>query len=278
MPCLNPAAKIRFRKGKRVKRVGFVALSCVVSAVLLFFFTLHNFPYGALVKRLDAFLAREYGAGLSVGKVKHRYPMKVTLTDLEVVKRDGTFALKASDVDVRLRLLSLSPEKTLELGGRGIQVKTGYLRTSKSRFRLLSKVMLSAARKKAERPASAGPERLPIEYVSVSAEGTEVERVLLSGFELSSFKVPVVELELLSEKGFLNVNRGSVKSDLFGSEISGRMNLSGMDISIAVRMSAEFFRRYSELTSIFDQIGKDGAFRIHIQGSAERPLVRVVPL
>jgi type II secretion system protein N len=264
-----------------VKKIGLIALTCVLSAVLLFFFTLHNFPYGAVVKRLDALLAREYGASLSVGEVKHRYPMKVTLRDLEVAKRDGTFSLKASDMDVRLRLLSLSPEKKLELDGRGIQVKTAYLRTSKSRFRLLSKLRLSALRRKTERAGAAGSgganaKGLPVDYVSVSAQGTEVEQLLLSGFELASFKVPVVDLELRNENGFLNVKRGSVKSDLFGSEISGRMSLSGMDISIAVRMSAEFFRRYSELTSIFDQIGKNGAFGISIQGSPERPLVRVV--
>jgi type II secretion system protein N len=261
---------------EKVKKIGFIALSGIVSIVLLFFFTLHNFPYGAVVKRLDAGLAREYGANLSVGRVKHRYPLKVTLTDFQVEKRDGTFSLEASDLDVRLRLLSFSPRKKLELSGRGIRVKTGYLHTSKSSFQLLSKLRLSALRKKDETGTSESPGALPIDYLSLSAQGTEVEKMYLSGFEFSSFKVPVVELMLQNENGFLNVKRGSIKSDLFGSEIAGRLNLSGVDIAVAVKMSAEFFRRYSDLTGIFNQIGKDGSLKISIQGSTERPIVRIM--
>jgi type II secretion system protein N len=281
MPCLRPTRRIRFKRMEKVKKIGFIVLSCIVSIVLLFFFTLHNFPYGAVVKRLDAGLAREYGANLSVGAVEHRYPLKVILTDIQIVKRDGTFSLKASDLVVRLRLLSFSPRKTIEMGGRGIQVKTGYLHTSKSRFELLSKLRLSALRKKTEPETPGGstpgdPGGLPVDFISLSAQGTEVEKVYLSGFEFSSFKVPVVELVLQNENGFLNVKRGTVKSDLFGSEIAGRVNLSGVDLSVAVKMSAEFFRRYSDLTGIFNQIGKDGSLTISIQGSTQRPIVRVV--
>jgi type II secretion system protein N len=261
---------------EKVKKIGFIALSGIASIVLLILFTIHNFPYPAVVNRLDARLAREHGTSLSVGAVEHRYPWKVVLRDIRIVKRDGTFSLKASDLDVRLRLLSFSPRKTLEVGGRGIQVKTGYLHTSKSRFQLLSKLRLSALRKKTEPGSSEGPGGLPVDFISLSAQGTEVDKVYLSGFEFTSFKVPVVELVLQNENGFLNVRRGSVKSDLFGSEITGRLNLSGVDISVAVKMSAEFFRRYSDLTGIFDQIGKDGSLKISIQGSTERPLVRVV--
>jgi type II secretion system protein N len=261
---------------EKVKKIAFIALSCIVSIVLLFFFTLHNFPYGAVVKQLDAELAREYGANLSVGAVRHRYPLRVTLADFRIAKRDGTFSLEASDLDVRLRLLSFSPRKTVELGGRGIRVKTGYLHTSKSRFQLRSKLKLSAMRKKAETGALEGRGAFPVDYFSLSAQGTEVDKLYLSGFEFASFKVPVVELMLQNENGYLTVKRGSVKSDLFGSEIAGRLNLSGMDISVAVKMSAEFFRRYSDLTGIFNQIGKDGSLRIGIQGSTERPIVRVM--
>jgi type II secretion system protein N len=261
---------------EKVKKIGFIVLACIVSIVLLFFFTLHNFPYGAVVKRLDADLAREYGASVSVGTVKHRYPMRVILTDLTIVKRDGTFSLKASDLDLRLRLLSFSPLKTIEVSGRGVQVNTGYLHTSKSRFALLSKLRLSALGKKTEPAPSGDRGGVPVDFFSLSAQGTEVEKVYLSGFEFSSFKVPVVELALQKENGFLNVKRGSVKSDLFGSEITGRLNLSGIDVSVAVKMSAEFFRRYSDLVGIFDQIGKDGSLTISIQGSTDRPMVRVV--
>jgi hypothetical protein len=135
---------------------------------------------------------------------------------------------------------------------------------------------LSALRKKDETGTSESPGALPIDYLSLSAQGTEVEKMYLSGFEFSSFKVPVVELMLQNENGFLNVKRGSIKSDLFGSEIAGRLNLSGVDIAVAVKMSAEFFRRYSDLTGIFNQIGKDGSLKISIQGSTERPIVRIM--
>jgi hypothetical protein len=228
------------------------------------------------VKRLDADLAREYGVSFSVGAVKHRYPLKVILTDLLIAKRDGTFSLEANGLDLRLRLLSFSPRKTVEMGGQGVQVKTNYLNTSKTRFELLSKLRLSALGKKTGPGPSGGPGEVPVDFISLSAQGTEVDNVYLSGFEFSSFKVPVVEMVLQNENGFLNVKRGSIKSDLFGSEIAGRLNLSGVDIAVAVKMSAEFFRRYSDLTGIFNQIGKDGSLKISIQGSTERPIVRIM--
>jgi hypothetical protein len=164
----------------------------------------------------------------------------------------------------------------VEIGGGGVQVKSGYVVSSKSRVSLLSTVRLPARRTKRSQKPVPGPAPLPLDYLSLTVQGTEVEQVSIAGFEFTSFKVPVIELVLQNADRNLEVKRGNVKSDLFTSEISGAMDAEIVDLSIVIRMSAEFFKRYATLSGFFDQIGKDGTIRMRIQGNTRSPVVKII--
>jgi len=261
---------------KSVTKIGLIAFLSVLSAALLLFFVLLNFPYGAAVKRLDLFLAKEHGTNLSVGRIRYRYPFHLVLGDLRLSRKDGSFSVKVDDLNVRVHLLSFRGSKKVEIGGGGVQVKSGYVVSSKSRVSLLSRVRLPTRRaKRAQKPVP-GPASLPLDYLSLTVQGTEIERVSIAGFEFTSFKVPVIELVLQNVDRSLEVKRGNVKSDLFTSEISGAMDAEIVDLSIVIRMSAEFFKRYAALSGFFDQIGKDGTIRMRIQGKTRSPAVKII--
>lgn len=252
----------------KILKIGSIFLLSVFGALLLLFFLVHNFPYETAMKRLDHMVAERYGAHIRVGHVKHRFPLRLNLSSVRVKGGDGSFTVQLEDLFLRLGFVGFSRLKTLEIGGRGLSLSSDYVTLSKSSFHLLSRFRLELLSKAFDDEF--------VDYVSCSLEGTKVERASLSGIEFSPFSVPLIELVLKRKNQYLNVERGTARSDLFVSEIAGTLDSESVDLTIGIDFTPEFQRQYGQLTELINSISTGGKLKIIVQGDPAHPQVRLV--
>jgi len=253
---------------EKVKKIGLIAVISLFSVFLLVVFVMVNFPYEAVIRRIDNTLARRQGASLTTADARYRFPFTLLLDDIRYRKDDGTLDIQIDRLAILLRLLSFSRAKTLQIDGSGLDVKSDSIDLSKVHFTLSSSLLLPLLREEFRPDA--------IRSLSFRTEGMRIDRVFISGFEFTSFKVPVVDIVLRNEENDFLIERGLIKSNLFSSEMSGSFGLEKVDGKIILSLTGEFYRQYSNLKTLVDSITDNGKLTLTIRGSTNRPDVKIL--
>jgi hypothetical protein len=250
-----------------LKKISIIIALSIASLLLLSIFVLYNFPYDSVIKRIDLYLTDHYAVNLNVQKVKYRYPFKLFFKDVRLVSEDGSFNVHIDSILFRLKLIGSSKSKNAEIAGSGIYVKSNYLDLSKARVTVVSGFKLVPLLKEGDKNA--------VDFIGLKMQGAEINRLTLAGFEFLSFKIPEADILLRKKNGNFTFERGSIRSDLFTSVISGEMNYETIDGRIIIELSNEFFRQYINIKGLLDSIAAGGKLDISIKGSLKKPQVRL---
>lgn len=250
----------------KLKKVSLIIAVVIVSVLLLTLFTLFNFPYGSVIKRLDNYLLNNYSVRLSVLDVRYRFPLKFLLDDVNLISTDGSLEVDVDYVTVYLKLLNFSKVKKAGMSGIGLNIKSDHMEITRVRFSVGCGFRLSQLLKSAQPDA--------VDFFNLRFDGVKVEKLWLSGFEFSSFKIPVVDLSFINQNGVYVVERGLIKSNLFSSELSGGFNYQSIDGKIVLTLSNEFFQQYANFKGIVDSVAKNGIVTILIKGNIKKPALK----
>jgi hypothetical protein len=250
-----------------VKKISAIVAISIASLILLFIFVLYNFPYESFVKRLDVYLTNGYGTNFTVDTVKFRVPFKLVLSDIRLSKEDGSFTFSLDSVVLRFRLFNVRKRRSVQIFGNGTVARSEALEFTKARITVVSGLSYSRLMKGLIEDA--------IDYVSIVVEGTEVNKLLVAGFEFSSFKIPRVDILLRKQDDFFVFERGNISSNMFVSELSGKLNLTTVDGSIVLNLQNEFFQRNMHLKGIVDSVAQDGTLNLLVKGSLSKPSIKL---
>jgi hypothetical protein len=252
----------------KLKKILIILFSALAGLYLLFVFTLLNFPYYALVTRLDQYLRIQYGAGVEVQSVRYRYPMKLHFEDLVVIHEGSSLVISFDDLFVRLRLLTPTRNKTLEMNGSGMEVRSQWIEATRASASLLVRGRPLALLR--------GTEGNHLSSVRFMTGGADVQRVFVSGFEFSDLRLKQIQLSLRGDAEGLIIERGVVSADVVRSDLEGRVGLESLDILIRTQLTDEFYQKFADLRSIVDAVFNNGVLQIRIEGSMQNPRIRIV--
>ncbi len=252
----------------KVIKTALIIITSAVSIYLLCIFILYNFPYSALIGRINAGLQKSYGVSLSAGDVRYRYPFRIVLRDVEIAHRKENFVLDADSILVRIRLLNFRKYKTVEINGTGISVKNNFIDASGGFLQVTSGVDLL----RMIRPDAGNR----IQSVRLYAGGMDIGRVSFSGFEFSSLKLQQVVLELTGGENGFSVERGVLKADVVQSELTGTLDYSGLDVIVTASLTQTFYDRFRDLKGLVDSFFKNGKLRMRIHGGWQAPQVEII--
>ncbi|HEB31321.1 MAG TPA: hypothetical protein ENI15_10670 [Spirochaetes bacterium] len=252
----------------KLKKIILIVVISIVSVILLFLFVLYNFPYDAVIKRADLYLIDRYSTSLKVQNVRYRYPFKLLLEDVRLTRKDGSFTVHIDNLLLRLRILNFSKSKTAEMSGSGIYFRSRFMDMSDARVNVVAGFDLSQLRK--EQNANA------VDYFDLKMEGAEVDKVFLTGFEFSEFKIQGADVFLVNRESNFVFERGFLRSDLFTLEISGELNPQSINSRATIKFTNIFFQQYANLKPIVDSIADNGVIEFAIGGSLQKPQVRMI--
>jgi len=251
-----------------LKKILIAVLGTLAGLYLLSVFILFNLPYHALISRLDQTLQSQYGTSLTVGQVLYRYPFRMHMSDVRVVHERETFVMSLDDLYLRLKLVSFSNQKSFELSGSGIGFRSQWVDISGASFNLIARIRLF--------PLLRGMEGNHVTSLQFVTGGADVDRVLISGFELNGLRLKQVQLFLDGDDEGFSVERGILSADVVKSELEGRIGFQNLDLVLRVILTEDFYRKYSDLRSIVDSFFRDGTLQIKLQGSIDRPRASVI--
>lgn len=253
-----------------IKKILIVVLASLAGLYLLSVFTLLNLPYHAFISRADRTLRSQYGTGLTVGQVFYRYPFKMHMVDVRIVHEDATFVVSFDDLLLQLKLISFSGQKSLELSGSGVGFRSQWIDISGASVNLVARIRLF--------PLIRGVEGNHVTSLRFVTGGADVERVLISGFELSDLRLKQVQLFLNGDDEGFSVERGVLSADVVKSELEGRLGFQNLDMVLSVILTEEFYNRYGDLRTIIDSFFRDGTLKMKIQGSMANPRASIMRL
>jgi len=249
-----------------LRKISIIIAASIVSILLLIVFILFNFPYNSVIKRIDFYLSNNYSTSLTVQNIRYRFPVKFLLEDMRLVQDEGPFAVHIERVLVKLQFFNFSKIKIAEIAGTGVDVNTDPVELSIAKISVLSGFRLSYLIREGNPDA--------VDFINLRTGGLKIDRLFLSGFEFSSFKIPLVDFSLINTNGEFIVEKGLIKSDLFNSEVSGGFNFELIDGKIVLTLSNEFYKQYSHLKNIVDSISDNGVLTVTIKGSMKKPAVK----
>jgi len=250
----------------KLKKVSLIIAVVIVAVFLLTVFILFNFPYGSVIKRLDNYLLNNYSTSLSVLDIRYRFPSKFLFDDIKLARTDGSLEVDIDHVTVYLKFLNFSKVKKAGISGIGLSIKNDRMDIIRVKFSVGCGFRLSRLLKSAHPDA--------IDFFNLRTDGVNVEKLWLSGFEFSSFKIPVVDLSFINQNGVYVVERGLIKSNLFSSELSGGFNYQSIDGKIVLTLSNEFFQQYANFKGFVDSVAKNGIITILIKGNIKKPALK----
>lgn len=216
----------------KFKKISIIISLSIASLLLLSLFVLYNFPYDSVIKRIDLYLTDHYAVNLNVQNVKYRFPIKLFLEDVRLASEDGSFTIHVDSILLRLKLIGFSKLKNAEIVGSGIYVKSNYMDLSKAGVTVISGFKLIPLLKEGDENA--------VDFIGLKMQGAEVSRLNLAGFEFSSFKIPEADILLTKKNGNFTFERGSIRSDLFTSVISGELNYKTINGRVIIELSNDF--------------------------------------
>jgi len=252
----------------KVIKTVLIVIAVVVSIYLLCIFILYNFPYGALIGRINSDLRKSYGISLRVDDVRYKYPFRIIMRNVEIAHRKGNFTLATDTVSVRMRLMNFRKYKIVEINGSDIAVRNNFIDATGGFLQVKSNINLIRIIR-----ADDGNQ---IQSIHLYAGGMDVGRVSYSGFEFSSLKLQQVVVELSGGENGFSVERGMLKADVVQSELTGSLDYNGLDVIVSVSLTQTFYDRFRDLKGLVDSFFKNGKLRMHIHGDWQSPQVELM--
>jgi hypothetical protein len=249
----------------RVKKIGIICASVIVSIVLFFFFFLYSFPYGSVIKRLDYYLAKNHSVNISAAKIRYRFPMSFVFDEVLVSSEDESLTLTIDHAVLYMKKILFSRVKTVGLSCTGV----GFQNRNVEISRALVAAECGVKTKNMLREL----DPLAIAWVEMKAEALRVDRLFLSGFEFTSFKIPIFDLYFTNAGEMYSIERGVIKSELFSSEIGGSFGLKEVDGTVTLTLHNEFFRQYAHLRRVVDSVARDGILTLTLKGNIRNPRI-----
>jgi len=247
----------------KLKKTLITVIASLVGLYLLMIFILLNLPYHVFISRADLSLRSQYRVGLTVGQVSYRYPFKLHMREVRIMQEDDTFVMHFDNLLLRLRLFSFASQKSFEISGSGLGFQSQWIDFSGASLNLVAKVRLF--------PLIRGVEGNHVTSLQLVTGGADVERVLISGFELSDLRLNQVQLFLTGDNEGFTVERGVLSADVVRSELEGRLGFQNLDMVLSVILTDEFYNRFGDLRSVIDSFFRDGTLKMKIQGSMTNP-------
>jgi hypothetical protein len=251
-----------------IKKILIAVLVSLTGIYLISIFILLNLPYHAFISRADRTLRSQYGTGLIVGQVSYRYPFKMYMRDVRIVHEDDTFVMSFDDLLLKLKLISFSGQKSFEINGSGIGFRSQWIDISGASVNLVARIRLF--------PLIRGVEGNHVTSLRLVTGGADVERVLISGFELRDLRLKQVQLFLNGDVEGFSVERGVLSADVVKSDLEGRLGFQNLDMVLSVILTEEFYNRYGDLRTIIDSFFKDGMLKVKVQGSIANPRASIL--
>jgi hypothetical protein len=247
----------------KLKKTLIAVVASLAGLYLLMIFILLNLPYHAFISKADLSLRAQYGVGLSVGQVKYGYPFKLRMRDVRVVQEDESVVITFDDLLLQLRPLSFASGNTVEVTGNGLDFRSPWIDITDVSVHLAAKARML--------PLLRGVEGNHISSLKLLTGNADVERVLISGFELSDLRLKQVQLFLLGDSEGFSVERGVLSADVVTSELEGRLGFQNLDMILSVNLTEEFYNRFSDLRTFIDSFFRDGTLKLKIEGSMANP-------
>jgi hypothetical protein len=213
-------------------------------------------------------LRTQYGTGLIVGQVDYRYPLKIHMRDVRIVHEEDAFIMSFDDLLMHLKLISFSGQKTFEMSGSGIGFRSQWIDINGASINLVARIR--------PLPLLRGVEGNHVTSLRLATGGADVERVLISGFELHDLRLKQVQLFLNGDDEGFTVERGVLSADVVKSELEGRLGFQNLDMILSVILSEEFYNRYGDLRTVVDSFFRDGTLNIKIHGSITNPQASIM--
>ncbi len=250
-----------------IKKVVLAIIIFFLSLLLIVVFIFYNFPYASVVRRIDSSLKNTYSIGFSAANIKYRFPFKLLVEDIRLEGEDSPFSIDVESLLLRIILIPTSKLKNVEIDGSGLRVKSTYVNLSEAHFNFVSRVKILKL--------LSGKSSAALNFLALSVDRVEVEKVFLSGFEFSSFKLSQGYISFLNQNETYIVEKGFIKSDIFNLEISGAVNVDSIDMRVMLKLSDKFFKSYANLKDIVGSISENGTIKLSIKGDMQRPTVRL---
>jgi len=252
-----------------MKKFALIFISSIISIFILLVFILINFPYDSLLKRFNSYLKSEYSLELKTHEIKYRFPLKFTLEDVNISRRDNSLKCKIDNAGLKLTPLSFSKGENFNLECNTINVNSSYVDLSRSKLLLQSNLnflkLLNNDYNKA------------FHSLKIFIANTEVDKFSYSGLEFKSFNIGKFDLSVGNSGNAFDIERGIINSDLFSANVSGKITyLNALEVSLGIKLSNEFYKRYADLKDMIDNVADNGTIKIDISGNIKRPRFNII--
>ena len=252
----------------KLKKAVIAVIASLVGLYLLLIFIMLNLPYQVFISRADHVLRSQYGVTLAVGQVSYRYPFRLYMREVRIMQEDDGFVMDFDDLLLRIRFISFAGQKSLEIRGNGLAFQSQWIDITGASVNLAAKIHML--------PLIRGVEGNHVSSVQLVTGGADVERVLISGFELSDLRLKQVQLFLSGDNEGFTVERGVLSADVVKSELEGRLGFQNLDMVLSVVLTDEFYRRFADLRTVIDSFFRDGTLKMNIQGSMANPRASLI--
>jgi hypothetical protein len=253
---------------EKLKRILLIIFGSLAGLYLLLIFILINFPYQALIGRLDQNLRSHSGVGISVERAAYRYPLKLDLRAVQVVQERRHLVVGIEDLSVRMRFFTPTRFKAIEMRGTGIEIRSEWIE--------LSRGSASFEAKLKPLPLIRGKEGNHIHSVQFIAGGADVQQVRVSGFEFPDLRLRQVQIFLRGQEAGFTVERGLLTADVVRTELEGSLGLRDLDLLIRVALTDEFYRKFGNLRQVVDAVFRNGSLQVRLEGTPQNPRFRIV--
>jgi len=252
----------------KFKKYILIFITAVISIFILLVFILINFPYDSFVNKFRAYLKNEYSVELIVDGIRYRFPLKLELSNVDLYKENNVFKFNIESILLKFSPFSFPKGKTFQAECNGINLNSSYIDLSKSELSLKLKIRLLKLLK--------SDYSKTLESINVDISKTKIEKVVYSGFEFKSFNIDKVDFFICDSGESFNIERGIILSDIFTANATGKMTYSNdLNLSIKLKLSNEFYRRYTDLKELIDNISDNGTITIKISGNIEKPKFKI---
>jgi len=252
----------------KIWKIVFSLVMVVWGLLILVLFTLINFPYSAVLKRIDQHLKVEYNLSLAARDVKYHFPLGFVIVDVVLGTQKKDFFVGADHIFIRYRPITFRTMDSLEVRGTGIKLKSPSVNLNRGGVKIQSEVNLKEIIR--------GRSENATEKLRLNGEGAVFNRITAAGFELQEVRVPVVDITLNRENESYMIQQGIVRSNLFSSQIEGSFSPERVNLRITFVPTRDFYTEYPGISSIISSFLKDERLEFIVKGTPEDPVISVV--
>ena len=249
-------------------RVILIILAIFLAILMFFFFMVYNFPYRALIQRVNYYLKKEANTSLEVTAIKYHPPNVWLINGLDLYLPGEIGKVSLYKVKIQLNILNFSRYKGIELLANNIKIDGGgLLKANLESLNLYGNFILSNIKKDPLKN---------IKNVRISLNNGRVKSIEYSGFKLSNFSILNIFIELLNKDDRFGLDRGMINSDVFKGKVEGSFSKSYINLKIHLLPSRDFFIKYPDLKPMLESIVTKRGINFDIKGDIRSPQIKFV--